>query len=51
MWGQVQWSDIFEPERSHAISICVLLNPTAETSNGQVLLSPSPYRNDCSTNK
>ena len=51
LWGHAEWSDIFSPEKMHQIGLCFGLNPSDHTTDGQTVLIPAPYRNDCNYNK
>lgn len=50
VWGRAEYSDIFEPNKMHAISFCLLadMTPGVHDESG---LRMTLYRSDCNTNQ
>jgi hypothetical protein len=46
VWGRVEYSDIFDPDKMHPVSFCMLVNMPSDGQN-ESSLRMSPYRSDC----
>lgn len=51
IWGNAEYSDIFDPQVTHPMKFCYFLNTTTNTTNGKLGIVPSPYQNDCNISK
>jgi hypothetical protein len=51
IWGHADYSDVFDPKVTRPIGFCLLLNPTTNTTTGEIVVQPTTYRNDCNTNR
>lgn len=47
IWGHAEYSDVFSPNDVRTVGFCFLLTPTTNTTNGQIAINPTSYRNDC----
>jgi len=50
IWGWAEYSDVFQPSDIHPLRFCVVLSPI-NTTTGEVVPQPMPYKNECNSNK
>jgi hypothetical protein len=49
-WGYAEYADIFEPEKTHTIHFCYLMQPRSTSNEPATGFQPVPYQNDCNRN-